>query len=88
MESKGEAPSRFSISTGRLTERFSTNSFNKASARPSASPPPASPKASLFRFLVTIIGGEGLCTALIFGILEGSRASSIRAFSRVPWKYL
>ena len=33
-------------------------------------------------------GGEARCTALIFGIFDGSKASSTRAFCRLPSKYL
>ena len=48
----------------------------------------ASGSASFFRGPVTSPGGDGFCTVLMLGIFEGSRASSIRLFSSVPWKYL
>ena len=74
--------------SGRPTVRFKANPLNSASAIPKANPPPASPRAILFRILVSSIGGEGRWTALMLGILEGSKASSTRAFSSDAAKYL
>ena len=71
-----------SNSSGRPTVRFKNSPLNNASAIPKAIPPPASPRAILLRVLVTSMGGEGRWTALMLGILEGSNASSTRAFSK------
>src|SRR6266478_2693492 len=88
MDIMGLTPTNLSISTDRLTVRFNTNSLSSANATPAASPRPANPSVILSRLLVTKIGGDGRCTTLIFGILDGSRASSTRAFSSVAAKYL
>ena len=51
-------------------------------------PPPANPSTIFFMLPVTLKAVDGLCTMLILGILDGSKASSTRAFSRLAWKYL
>jgi hypothetical protein len=51
-------------------------------------PPPANPSKIFFMVPVTLKAVDGLCTTLILGILEGSRASSTRAFSRLAWATL
>ena len=71
-----------SNSSGRLTVRSRTNPLSKARATPSADPPPTKLRATYFVSRSSGIGGDGRWTALMFGILEGSRASSTRAFSR------
>ncbi len=88
MESMSGMCNCVSNSSGRPTVRFKANPLNNASAIPKAIPPPASPMRILLRVLVTGMGGEGRWTALMLGILEGSKASSIRAFSSVAAKYL
>ena len=55
---------------------------------PKAMPPPASAMRTLSRFFVSKLEGDGRWTALILGIFEGSKASSIRAFSSDAAKYL
>src|SRR5437016_8993699 len=74
--------------SGRPTVWFKTKPLNNANAMPRAIPPPASARAILSRVLVTKDGGEGRWTALMFGILDGSSASSTRAFSSDAAKYL
>src|SRR5262249_27637726 len=74
--------------SGRPTVWLRTKPLNNARAMPKAIPPPARPKAISLRILVTKPGGEGRWTALMLGILLGSKASSIRAFSRDAAKYL
>ena len=63
--------------SGRLTVRFNTKPLSNASAMPKASPPPASAHENLIAFLGFELGGDGRWTALMLGILDGSKASSI-----------
>src|SRR5262245_7778047 len=88
IESINGISKRLSSSSGRPIVRFRTSPLNKARAIPKAKPPPAVAREILFRFLVSSPGREGRCTALMLGILDGSRASSTRAFSSAAVKYL
>src|SRR5207302_6775605 len=69
-----------SSSSGRLTVRLRNNSVPNAKPRPKSKPPTPRRSATLFRIFVMSEGGEARCTALIFGIFDGSKASSTRAF--------